>query len=170
MIVLEYGSTDAGSGVDYYQLYMSEDNGAWVPVPGGNADSVLLLGEAGKTYRFYMEAQDKTGNREKKNAVGEAMVSLPKETNNTQPGSMMLHPVPSNGTINLELDVPETQQLIITVYSASGQRVAELYNGTAASGNLKITKSLYNLSSGLYFVHARGSKGINQKKKLVLVK
>ncbi|MBW7890952.1 MAG: T9SS type A sorting domain-containing protein [Chitinophagaceae bacterium] len=169
LIVLNYSATDAGSGVDYFHLYMSADGGEWIPIPGGQGDSIIMFGDPGSTYRFYMEAQDKTGNRERKHAVGEAVVSLPKEPGISTGGELILYPVPSNGTINLEMDIPETQQVLISVYSASGQRVAELYNGTAG-GRLKISRTLFQLSSGLYFVHAGGSKGINQKKKLILVK
>ena len=160
---------DAASGVKRYRIYASENGAPFIYV-GFVKDSAVVKGITGNTYDFYAVAIDAVGNWENKSDVSEANVKLTPDNNTNNEVQMYLYPVPSNGTINLELDVPETQQLIITVYSASGQRVAELYNGTAASGNLKITKSLYNLSSGLYFVHARGSKGINQKKKLVLVK
>lgn len=170
LIVLEYSAADAGSGVDYYNLYMSENNGQWIPVPGGNGDSILFLAEPGKTYQFYMEAQDRTGNRERKDAVGEAIVTVPVQGATSDDNALMLYPIPSNGTVHLELNVPELQQLAIAVYSTSGQKVAELYNGSAAKGMLKVTKALHRLSSGLYFVHAKGSRGINLKNKLIIVK
>ena len=168
-MVVKINGNDAASGVKRYRIYASENGAPFIYV-GFVKDSAVVKGITGNTYDFYAVAIDAVGNWENKSDVSEANVKLTPDNNTNNEVQMYLYPVPSNGTINLELDVPETQQLIITVYSASGQRVAELYNGTAASGNLKITKSLYNLSSGLYFVHARGSKGINQKKKLVLVK
>ncbi|HRP56230.1 T9SS type A sorting domain-containing protein [Agriterribacter sp.] len=169
-MVVKVNGNDAASGVKKYRIYASE-NGASYSYIGVVKDSAVVKGVSGSTYDFYAVAVDAVGNRESKNSVSEASVKLaPDDTNPVANGEFYLYPVPSGGTIHLELDVPEAQQLIIAVYTASGQRVAELYNGNAGNGNLKITRNLYNLSSGLYFVHARGSKGINQKKKMVLVK
>ncbi len=170
MIVLNYSAVDAGSGVDYYHLYMSEDGGEWLPIPGGHSDSLILFGDPGKTYRFHMEALDKTGNREKKTVVGEVQVIMPAE-NDPQPlANWRVYPVPTTGEINLELDINEPQQLVVQVYSATGQRVAELYNGSAARGLLKLTRSLQHLSTGLYFIQVRGSRGLDLKKKVLLTK
>jgi hypothetical protein len=169
-MVVKINGNDPASGVRKYRLYTSQ-NGASYTYIGVVKDSAIVTGIPGNTYDFYAVAVDAVGNQESKNSVSEASVKLaPDDTNPVANGEFYLYPVPSGGTIHLELDVPEAQQLIIAVYTASGQRVAELYNGNAGNGNLKITRNLYNLSSGLYFVHARGSKGINQKKKMVLVK
>ncbi|WP_290797839.1 T9SS type A sorting domain-containing protein [Flavihumibacter sp. UBA7668] len=170
MMLLTYTATDAGSGVNYFHLYMSEDGGEWVPIQGGQGDSIILFGDPGKTYRFFMEAMDNTGNRENKITVGEAFVRLPEEPGIQPAGNWSVYPIPTNGTINLELDIPEAQQLVIQVYSAGGQRVAELYNGSVASGALRLNKTVQNLSSGLYFIQVRGSKGLDLKKKILVAK
>lgn len=170
MIVLSYSAVDAGSGVDYFHLYMSEDGGEWMPIPGGQADSIILFGDPGKSYRFYMEALDKTGNRESKTAIGEAEVSMPSESSTQPVTSWRVYPIPTQGDLNLEIEVMEAQQLNIQVFSSTGQRVAELYNGSAARGLLKLTKSLQNLSTGLYFIQVRGSRGLDLKKKILLTK
>ncbi len=170
MMLLTYTATDAGSGVNYFHLYMSEDGGEWVPIQGGQSDSIILFGDPGKTYRFFMEAMDNTGNRENKTTVGEALVRMPDEPGVQPVGNWRVYPIPTNGTINLELDIPEAQQLVIQVYSASGQRVAELYNGSVARGPIRLTKTIQNLSSGLYFIQVRGSRGLDLKKKILLTK
>jgi hypothetical protein len=170
MIVLSYNAVDAGSGVDYFHLYMSEDGGEWMPIPGGQGDSIILFGDPGKSYRFYMEALDKTGNRESKTAIGEAEVSMPNESSTQPVTNWRVYPIPTQGDLNLEIEVQEAQQLTIQVFSSTGQRVAELYNGSAARGLLKLTKSLQNLSTGLYFIQVRGSRGLDLKKKILLTK
>jgi hypothetical protein len=170
MIVLSYNAVDAGSGVDYFHLYMSEDGGEWMPIPGGQGDSIILFGDPGKSYRFYMEALDKTGNRESKTAIGEAEVSMPNESSTQPVTNWRVYPIPTQGDLNLEIEVLEAQQLTIQVFSSTGQRVAELYNGSAARGLLKLTKSLQNLSTGLYFIQVRGSRGLDLKKKILLTK
>ncbi len=168
LVVLEYSAYDAGSGVDYYNVYVSTDNGPWANVPGGNATKVMLQGEAGKSYRFYVEAQDKAGNRDKKNALGEAVVKLP-EGAGRQPGSLTIYPVPTNGLVNMELLVEQEQQVTITVHSAAGQQMSVLYNGKA-NGLLKVSRQLAHLPNGLYFVTAKGSNGLKVTKKLVIAK
>lgn len=168
LIVLEYNAYDAGSGVDYYNVYVSTDNGPWANVPGGNATKVMLQGEAGKSYRFYVEAQDKAGNRDTKNAVGEAVVKLP-ETAGRQPGELQLYPVPTTGQLNIELMVEEDQLVTITVHSATGQQMGVLYNNKA-SGLLKVSRQLMHLPNGLYFVTAKGSQGLKVTKKLVIAR
>ncbi len=168
-IIVKINGNDAESGIRVYNLYYSENNEPY-RYAGKMRDSSLFKVNPGSTYGFYSISIDKVGNLENKSAAAEATVHMKSEEPVNNGDQLILYPVPSNGTVTLELNIAETQQLFISVYSASGQRVAELYNGSAGSGNLKITKTLYNLSSGLYFVHARGSKGISQKKKLVLVK
>lgn len=170
LILLSYNAVDAGSGVDYYHLYMSEDNSEWIPIPGGQGDSIILFGDPGKTYHFRMEAVDKAGNREQKSAIGEAVVKLPEE-NIVQPvRNWRVYPIPSQGDLNLEFDVPVAQQLSVQVFSANGQRVAELYNGNAPQGPIKITRTVPHLSTGLYFIQVRGSRGLDLKKKVLISK
>ncbi|MBX3253160.1 MAG: T9SS type A sorting domain-containing protein [Chitinophagaceae bacterium] len=168
-MVVKINGNDPASGVKKYRLYASENGSSYTYI-GVVKDSAIVTGISGNTYDFYVIAVDAVGNWENKNSISEANVKLAPENNNTSDESQLyLYPIPSNGTVNLELNIPEAQQLLISVYSASGQRVAELYNGTI-NGQLKISKTLYQLSSGIYFVHARGNKGLNIKKKLLLVK
>ncbi len=167
-IVVKVNGNDAESGIRIYHLYYSENDEPY-RYGGKIKDSSLVKVNSVSTYSFYSISEDKVGNLEAKTGAAEATVSMKPEEPVNNDRQLILYPVPSNGTINLEMDIPETQQVLISVYSASGQRVAELYNGTT-SGQLKISRTLYQLSSGLYFVHARGSKGLNLKKKIVLVK
>lgn len=170
-MMIKVNGNDLASGIKRYRLYVSE-NGSPYFFAGIVNDSVHIQGTPGKSYDFYSLAIDGVGNREIKNSTSEAKVQLVPDENNNNPNDgaqLLLYPVPSNGIINLELNVPETQQVFISVYTASGQRVAELYNGTT-NGQLKISRSLHNLSNGLYFVHAKGSKGLNLKKKIILTK
>lgn len=170
LIVLNYSAIDAASGVDYYHLYMSADGGEWIPIPGGQGDSIILFGDPGATYRFYMEAQDNTGNREIKTAIGEAVVTLP-NASGTQPASnLRLYPVPTSGDVTMELQIPESQQLNVQVFSLGGQRVAEWFNGGVASGTFKITRSLQHVGSGMYIVQVRGTKGLNINRKIIIAK
>lgn len=168
LIVLEYSAHDTGSGVDYYNVYVSTDNGPWANVPGGNATKVMLQGEAGKNYRFYVEAQDKAGNRDIKNAIGEAVVTL-SPTAGREAGSLTVYPVPTSSLVNVELMIAQEQQVEITLHSATGQRVGVLYNGKA-SGLLKVRKQLTSLQNGLYFITAKGSQGLKVTRKLVIAK
>ncbi len=76
IIVINYGATDAAAGVEYYNLYISEDNKEWVSIGGGNYTSQSFVGQPGKTYYFYVEAEDRVGNREEKSPVAETTITL----------------------------------------------------------------------------------------------
>jgi RHS repeat-associated protein len=58
------GSDAAGSGIAFYDLYVSQDGGPFAPWRAGiTTTSALFDGELGHTYAFYSVATDRTGNR-----------------------------------------------------------------------------------------------------------
>ncbi|MDA0180907.1 hypothetical protein OJ997_11430 [Solirubrobacter phytolaccae] len=58
-----WGGTDAGSGIASYDVWMSEDGGAWRPVAMRTAGtSARVPAEAGRAYRFDVQARDFAGN------------------------------------------------------------------------------------------------------------
>ena len=169
-IVIRYSATDTESGVNYYNLYISEDNREWVPIGGGNQTSQIIPAEPGKTYYFYVESQDRVGNVEEKSAVGEASVKVPDTETPGQPvDGLIAYPIPSDGRLTLEFGVPIEQRVTATVFSPSGIRVAEVYNAQV-SGSVRTTTNLSQLANGIYFVRVRGDKGLNLYKKIVIMK
>jgi hypothetical protein len=77
VITIVYNGNDVGSGIDYRHLYISQDDGPWLSMGGSSGDTVVIHGELGHQYKFFVKVQDKVGNIENKAAIEEAVVLLP---------------------------------------------------------------------------------------------
>jgi hypothetical protein len=168
-VVVKTTGSDPASGVRNYRLYVSED-GADYKFVGIMRDTVKFEGKKNSTYEFYAVAVDMVGNREVKAPTSEANIQLRSETEEPQvAGELVAYPIPTSGTLTVHLDVPNEQQINIGVFSPAGQRVATIFEGSA-QGVLKLTKNLNHLSSGIYFIKARGSRGLSMYKKIMIVR
>ncbi len=81
-----------------------------------------------------------------------------------------VYPNPFNASTTITVNVPETSQLQVTVYNIAGQQVAELANGSLSAGTHDFTFDASQLASGLYFVRAEMAGGVQQLRKLVLIR
>lgn len=75
------GSDDAdstaGSGVAWFDVFVSDNGGPFAPFVTGTAElSATFMGEAGHTYTFYTIAVDGAGNREAAPAVPDTQTTL----------------------------------------------------------------------------------------------
>jgi len=62
---VQWSGTDVGSGIQDYTIFVSEDNGPFIPfLSNTTAISATFTGQAGKRYAFYSVARDQTGNLE----------------------------------------------------------------------------------------------------------
>ncbi len=75
-INIKFAGSDALSGVGYYNLHVSVNNGPWINFSGSQADTMSLIGEYDSTYRFYVTTQDKVGNLENKVPGAEATLTI----------------------------------------------------------------------------------------------
>jgi hypothetical protein len=59
---VNWSGSDAGSGITFYDVYTSRDNGAWEPwqIGTSNTSATFVAPEPG-TYRFYSVARDGVG-------------------------------------------------------------------------------------------------------------
>ncbi|MCY7423224.1 MAG: T9SS type A sorting domain-containing protein [Chitinophagaceae bacterium] len=76
VITLVYSGSDLGAGIDYHNLYISQDNGPWLSAGGSSGDTTIIYGEPGHQYKFYIKVQDKVGNVEQKTPTAEASVTI----------------------------------------------------------------------------------------------
>ncbi|MCB2212860.1 T9SS type A sorting domain-containing protein [bacterium] len=79
-------------------------------------------------------------------------------------------PNPFNAATSIEVTLPETADLSVTVYNTAGQQVATLANGSMSAGTHTLTFDASQLSSGLYFVQASVPGKLNQVRKVMLVR
>ncbi len=79
------------------------------------------------------------------------------------------YPNPFNPTTTFSVALPENSDLIVTVFNALGQPVAELFNGKIAAGEHKFSFDAAHLASGLYFYRVSTGK-FTQTRKMILMK
>jgi hypothetical protein len=79
-IQLTINGSDTGSGIDFYEIYVSTDNSPYVLYASTNESIVNFQGDYGKTYKFYSIAVDRVGNKENSPATPDATTKLEKPT------------------------------------------------------------------------------------------
>ncbi|RYZ35478.1 MAG: T9SS type A sorting domain-containing protein, partial [Sphingobacteriales bacterium] len=177
LIRLKVTGTDGGSGTGYYHVYVSIENGEWQSLGGSEVDTMLVAGERGKTYRFYAVAQDKVGNLETKTPIAEATASIKQGSNPpVQPPvtpvdslPIKAYPSPTTGSITVKVSLPVAEQAVISIYSITGSKVADVYSGII-NGNISIPLNLSHLSNGLYYIRVRTVSGVQWVEKVVVAK
>ena len=81
-----------------------------------------------------------------------------------------IQPNPAKNETNINFSIPDNDDVVLTVYNFMGQKVAELFNNYAISGeDYSVVFSLSNLSSGVYVVILKTSN-VYEKRKLFIVK
>ena len=83
------------------------------------------------------------------------------------------YPNPFNPTTTIEYSLPEKSDVTISIYSAIGELVTTLVNGTIESGYQKVTFSAANLTSGTYIYQIKAvgnGRTFVDTKKMILIK
>ena len=83
------------------------------------------------------------------------------------------YPNPFNPSTTIEYSLPEKSDVTISIYSAIGELVKTLVNGTIESGYQKVTFNAADLTSGTYIyqIKAVGSgRTFVDTKKMILIK
>jgi hypothetical protein len=76
-VVISWGGADAVSGIDFYNIWVSVNDGPFVNwISGTTSLTDTFVGVYGDTYRFYSHAQDRAGNREVLKSTAEATTML----------------------------------------------------------------------------------------------
>ncbi len=78
-------------------------------------------------------------------------------------------PNPFNAATSIEVTLPESAELTVTVFNTMGQQVAILANGSTSAGTHTLSFDASTLASGLYFIHATVPGKLNQVRKVMLV-
>ena len=81
---------------------------------------------------------------------------------------MQISPNPSDGNVNVELNLVEKGNTILKVFSVSGELIEEIMISNK-SGNINIELDTKNYGNGLYFIHLQ-TPAINKIEKLIIYK
>lgn len=84
--------------------------------------------------------------------------------------ALSLYPNPFNPTVTAVVELPETSRLRLTLINTLGQEAAVITDGEYLKGRHSFTFDGSQLSSGIYFLHARVPGKMNELKKVVLLR
>ncbi|SVD85134.1 uncharacterized protein METZ01_LOCUS437988, partial [marine metagenome] len=79
-----------------------------------------------------------------------------------------LYPNPFNPVTQFEYAIPEDVNVKITVYDASGSKVADIHNGVQNAGNYSASWNAGNQPSGIYFVRFIAGEFTTSEKVMLL--
>jgi hypothetical protein len=79
-----------------------------------------------------------------------------------------IYPNPNSGTVRIRFTLPEAGALVLELFDLSGQKKAELQQGSFKPGNHEITFQTNQLGAGVYFLHFGYKNNKTVHKMLVL--
>ena len=173
LFAVEWGGSDAGSGVSHYDVYVSKDGEPFLPYLQRVArDSTLFAGERGSTYGFYTIATDQLGNREAPKTEPDAVtaVGVSAEEFAGLPEALTLgaaRPNPTAGRATFRYGLPAPGHVRLHVYDLLGRRVATLTEGQRPAGWHEAQLS-GGLAPGLYVVRLQAGREAQTQKVTVV--
>jgi len=81
-----------------------------------------------------------------------------------------VYPNPFNSSTTISVELPRSSELKLSVYNITGQEVAVLANEQCSVGYHHFTFNAGELSSGIYFIHARVPGKMDEVRKVVLLR
>lgn len=150
--VLDIQGSDDGSGVRLFEIWVSENNSAYVLDRYVSTNTFVFTGAFGSYYRFYSIAVDSIGNREVAPQVADAEVSVISSVRDQRGWEgVRVYPVPSVGTVILEFPLTESRLVSARLYDSRGMEISRLFEGRYAAGN-QSKQVFLNVPDGLYFI------------------
>ncbi len=149
--VVDWSGSDAGAGVYYYDVYVSIDDGEFIPWLLQTRDTQAEFnGEKSVRYSYYSIATDKAGNIEYNTGIADASTTIT-SVYNEMTDKIVIYPNPADEFLTIDLAGLEGNDIVIEIFSTSAGKVFEdeylISEGKAIS---KINTSGFN--SGVYFV------------------
>jgi hypothetical protein len=158
-----------------YPLYRDADPGAstLIATVDEAATSYVDEGLDPGTYYYRLTAVDDNGNESGfSNEVEATVVTVDAEGEPGLPTVFTLHssyPNPFRGSVTVPFDVPHAEDVVVTVYSALGERVAVLARGPHPAARHRVTWDAGDVAAGVYFVRLQANS-FSATRKLVLLR
>lgn len=104
--ILQWSGADAGSGIQDYSIFVSDNGGAFTPWQTNNpATSATFSGQAGHTYGFYSLARDLAGNVEPAKSEAEATTTAAAGGAATPTVTVLPSPSPATTTQSVTVNI-----------------------------------------------------------------
>ena len=161
-VLISWEGEDTGSGVEDYNIFVSEGEKYSIWKNNSSELSSYFIGENGKTYKFYSIAKDRVGNVETGKVNYEAVVSF--EFINSvmlinSSNLFKVFPNPSSGLFTVQGHLNYDQPEMIKVFNYLGGLI---YQVETISFETKI--DLTGIPKGIYIIKIGNSKSIYNTK------
>ena len=138
--------------------------------PAIDAGTALFIWEDDTV--VYLTSDKYTGSAPDLGAFEYGAVSILDHQDHSLPSNLSIqtiYPNPSNAGSTLQISVPESKYLEITVINLQGQVVKEIFSGFISAGRHSISMSHGELASGMYFIKLKQGRH-NDIKTITLLK
>jgi hypothetical protein len=165
---LQIEGADGGSGIDYYFIYVSKDEGAFEFYKIVDTSAFSFIGELEHEYQMFSVAVDHAGNVEEDPAIADVNFRLSVGTEDFGISSQDIHvfPIPAKDHINLNLDNITEGHYSISVSDLYGKKIKSIYTGHINKDHFSVKTDL-NLVPGVYLITIRNGIGYASKKLIV---
>ena len=123
------------------------------------------------SYYYVVSALDVNGNEScYSNEITLTLTGI-KDENQILPGSFELsqnYPNPFNPQTTIQYSLPQKCHVVVKVYNALGEEIAELVNSYEDAGYHKVDFDANRLSSGIYFYRIQAGEFSSLKKMILL--
>ncbi|MDX2282898.1 MAG: T9SS type A sorting domain-containing protein [Bacteroidia bacterium] len=157
-IPLSWQGSDIGSGVWYYRVMVSENDGPYRRAFEYVTDTAVVFpGNWGYRYKFYTLAVDSAGNVETAPAQPDASTRVTGSLSIPEPQLpvLALYPNPNDGSFTLEIQSPAPQRAQLRILDLTG-RTLSLEEVRLAAGSNALRRSP-GLPAGTYFLLLEGA-------------
>jgi hypothetical protein len=99
------------------------------------------------------------------------ITTQPHETESTLPQEIALqqnYPNPFNPTTQIQYEIPQQSDVLLTVYDMSGRQVATLVNGSVQAGVHTVNFDGSSLASGVYMYRLRACNSVLSRKLTII--
>ncbi len=157
MLTLHFDKQDGESGVDFLDVYISINSGAFQRITRTNSDSALFQMTIGNTYSFYTVATDFCGNREEDTGLADITISY-NEINiveNDISSHLYVFPVPAKGQVMFELKTQQAASINFEVTDMTGKTVVPSKRMNAGGNTFRQQIDISELAAGVYLLDVR---------------
>jgi hypothetical protein len=163
---ISWQATDAGAGVDYYNVYRSTGQGEfmlWRNNMEGTSDT--MTAEPGTAYSFFCQAVDNLGNMESYKGYAETGLGI--EDAYSSGITMEVVPNPASSYAIIQIGASKPVNLQIELANSHGQIMYASGPLSYNSGKQSHAVDVSRFGSGLYLVMVKTQAGILTKKLVI---
>ena len=158
-------ASDYGSGTEYYNIYVSENNGDWeIWLSHTMKLSDTLRANPEHNYRFFAQGVDYLGNEEPWKGYAEMVLGM--ESYGDQGITFRVAPNPAGNSTTVICNVNEPQPIDMELYATDGRRVYHRKGILLSSGTNRIPLDVAHLAPGMYNLIIRSNGAISTGKVL----